>query len=107
RDPDLLIAALQSDDIERRMAKRRPEDQHWANLSATAGFGMQALGVVLCLLVIFDFPQELPTAIFGIVGAGVTVALKDVAGVMVDNRIRGLLSANPKTGATSEKISQP
>jgi hypothetical protein len=87
--------------VERRMAKRPPEDPRLVNLAATAGFGLQALSVVLCLMVVFGFPQQLPTAIFGIVGAGVTVALKDFAGVLVDKRIRGLINASPKPGATS------
>jgi len=95
----VLLAPPAARTIERRMAKRHPEDQRLLSLSATAGFGMQALGVVLCLLVIFGFPQQLPTAIFGLLGAGVTVALKDLAGVLVDNRIRELL--NPKSKATA------
>ena len=102
----ILIASPVARTVERRMAKYRPEDQRWTSLSATAAFGMQALGVLLCLLVVFGFPQELPTAIFGLVGAGVTVALKDVAGVMVDNRVRELLNANPKPEVTSGNISQ-
>jgi hypothetical protein len=103
----MLVAPPAARIVEGRMAKRRPEDQRWTNLSATAGFGMQALGVLLCLMVVFGFPQQLPTAIFGLVGAGVTVALKDVTGFMIDDRIRGLLNANPKPGVSSEKISQP
>ncbi len=97
----LLAAPKAARAVERRMAKRPPEDPRLVNLAATAGFGLQALGVVLCLMVIFGFPQQLPTAIFGIVGAGVTVALKDFAGVLVDKRIRGMINAYPKPGATS------
>ncbi len=97
----LLAAPKAARAVERRMAKRPPEDPRLVNLAATAGFGLQALGVVLCLMVVFGFPQQLPTAIFGIVGAGVTVALKDFASVLVDKRIRGLINAYPKPGATS------
>lgn len=97
----ILVAPPVAHCVERRIATRAREDQRLVNLSAIAGFGMQALGLVLCLLVIFGFPQELPTAIFGLLGAGVTVALKDVAGVIVDNHIRELLNAKSKSAAAT------
>jgi hypothetical protein len=72
------------------------EHTHLANLNAVLRFAVQASGVLLILIVILGVPQHVPEAIFGIVGAGVTVALKDLSGAFIDSRIRGLLGASAK-----------
>ena len=97
----VMATPLAARTLRAQMAKRRSPDPELANLGTVGGFAVQASGVLLCLLVIFGFPQQLPTAIIGIVGAGVTVAVKDFAGVVVDKRIRGLLNAEAKPGAAS------
>jgi len=66
------------------------------NLPAVAHFAMQASGVLLILAVIFGVPEQLPAAVFGVVGAGVTVASKDIVLGFIDSRVKGLISSDAK-----------
>ncbi len=53
-------------------------------------------------MVILGVPDQLPAAIFGVVGAALTVGLKDLAGNFVENRLRGLVAAYPRSTATAD-----
>jgi hypothetical protein len=66
------------------------------NFPAIAHFAMQASGVLLMLAVIFGIPEQLPTAVFGVVGAGVTVASKDLELGFIDSRVKSLTGAGAK-----------
>jgi hypothetical protein len=80
------------------ISKASQKHPHLAHLDGMFRFAIQAAGVLLILIVILGFPQHVPEAIFGVVGAGVTVALKDFSGNFIDSRIRGLLGAVGKQG---------
>jgi hypothetical protein len=70
------------------------------NLPAIAHFAMQASGVLLILAVIFGVPEQLPAAVFGVVGAGVAVASKDLVLGFIDTRVKGLISSDAKQAST-------
>ncbi len=61
------------------------------NLRIAGRFVLQAGAVVLVLVVIFGPPKQLQTAVFGIIGAGLTIAVKNFASTFVDSRLRGLI----------------
>ena len=82
-----------------RASRKRP---HLTHADAVLWFAVQAAGVLLVLVVILGFPQHVPEAIFGVVGAGLTVALKDFSGRYVDDRIRGILGGSGKEAAAGE-----
>lgn len=71
------------------------------NFPAVAHFAMQVSGVLLILAVIFGIPEQLPAAVFGVVGAGVTVASKDLALGFIDSRVKSLTGAGAKLSEES------
>ena len=74
-------------------ANVHPENAQRTNLRIVGRFVLQAGAVLLVLVVIFGLPRQLPTALFGIIGAGLTVAFKNFASTFVDSRLRGLIKA--------------
>ena len=70
-----------------------PKNAQRTNLRIVGRFVLQAGAVLLVLVVIFGLPRQLPTALFGIIGAGLTVAFKNFASTFVDSRLRGLIKA--------------
>src|SRR5260221_1813441 len=84
------------------VSKASQNHPHMAHLNAVSRFAVQASGVLLVLIVALGFPQHVPEAIFGVVGAGVTIALKDFSGSYIDSRIRGLLGASAKQESSGE-----
>jgi hypothetical protein len=84
-----------------RASTRRP---HLARLNGILQFSLRAAGVLLILIIILGFPQHVPEAIFGLVGAGVTVTLKDFSGSYVDNRIRKILGRAPNEEASGATV---
>jgi small-conductance mechanosensitive channel len=53
-----------------------PDRRRLRTLRVVVHFGVQAVGVLLILFVLFGMPNQMPT-ILGLAGAGLTVALKD------------------------------
>ncbi len=71
-----LIALLANSWIQRVFAALAPERRPMHTLRALILFGVQALGLVLILLVIFGMPGNFAT-VLALAGAGLTVAMKD------------------------------
>lgn len=80
------------------VSKRRAE---LGNISVIAHFAMQASGVLLVLAVFFGVPEQLPAAVFGVVGAGVTVASKDLTLAFIDSRVKGLIGTDAKQASVT------
>jgi len=84
----------------RLTANAPPDNKRQTNLRITGRFILQAGAVLLVLVVIFGVPQQLPTALFGIIGAGLTVAIKNFASSFVDSRLKGLIQAEESKATT-------
>jgi small-conductance mechanosensitive channel len=62
--------------LERLLARARIDRRQMATLRSVIGVALQLIGIVLILLVLVGMPGQIGTML-GIVGAGLTVALKD------------------------------
>jgi small-conductance mechanosensitive channel len=71
-----LLAALANSWIQRIFAAVALERRQMHTLRAVTLYGVQALGLVLILLVIFGMPSNFAT-VLALAGAGLTVAMKD------------------------------
>jgi hypothetical protein len=96
--PSIYLSGRAADRLLASVSQKHP---NLTNLRAILHFALQASGVLLVLVVILGMPQQLPAAIFGVVGAGLTVALKDFSVVFIDNRIRDLLNPSAKQGSAA------
>jgi small-conductance mechanosensitive channel len=73
----ILMGMLLSEALVRRLMARPGIDRRqMSTLRSVLGLGIQVLGVVLILLVIFGSPKETPT-ILGLATAALTIALQD------------------------------
>jgi len=72
-----LLVFLVDGLIERFFTRVDLERKHLLTIRAVVRFGVQALGVLVVIFVIFGAPNQMPT-ILGLAGAGLTVALKDI-----------------------------
>jgi len=62
--------------IDRFFVRLIPDRRRLQTLRTVVRFGVQAIGVLLILFVLFGMPRKMPT-ILGLAGAGLTVAMKD------------------------------
>src|SRR5262249_31637733 len=74
------------------LSKVRKQQTEFGDISIIAHFATQATGVLLVLAVIFGIPEQFPSAAFGVVGAGITVATKDLALGFIDRRVQRLVA---------------
>jgi len=72
----LLLLLLADSWLERLLGRARIDRRQLATLRSVIGVALQIVGLVVILLVLVGMPGQLGTMI-GIVGAGLTVALKD------------------------------
>ena len=72
----IVLAVVLIDRAIRRAFRRQKDARRLHQLRVMATAGVQVVGVVLILLVIFGLPSQTAT-LFGLVTAGLTVALKD------------------------------
>lgn len=71
-----LCVFLANEGVQRLFGELTPERRDLHTMRAVSLFGLQALGVILILLVIFGMPSNFATVV-ALTGAGLTVALKD------------------------------
>ncbi|MGA8365869.1 MAG: mechanosensitive ion channel domain-containing protein [Candidatus Acidiferrales bacterium] len=71
-----LFIFLANEGVQHLFGALTPERQELHTMRAVSLFGVQALGVVLILLVIFGVPSNFAT-LAALAGAGLTIALKD------------------------------
>lgn len=73
----VLICMLAGDALVRHLMAALPWDQRQIRtLRSVVELSVQALGLLIILLVIFGWPQQMPT-ILGLVTAGITIVLQD------------------------------
>lgn len=72
----LLLLLFAEGSLERLLARTRIDRRQLATLRGVVGVALQLIGVAVILLVLVGLPGQLGTML-GIVGAGLTVALKD------------------------------
>jgi small-conductance mechanosensitive channel len=73
----VLICMLVGDTLVRRLMAALPWDQRQVHtLRGVVELSVQILGLLIILLVVFGWPQQMPT-ILGLVTAGITIVLQD------------------------------
>jgi hypothetical protein len=92
-----------SEPVSERLLRRVvPDDSKRVAYRTAVRFASQALGILVIIMVIFGIPNELPSAILGIVGAGLAVVLKDFSVSFFDSRIRGVVAAYSQPASPSK-----